>query len=114
MGSFFSVFSLGDVFCLFLFFHLFLLPVLALAVDESTTWMSAKISREESPLGESGKVIMGEVGLDDFFLLLLALIVPITPSGEWEPNGVVVIWPGHGKSGIFSYRVPDHVYIRSK
>ena len=65
-------------------------------MDESTTWMLTEVSREEYPLGESSKVIMGEVGLDEFFLLLLALTVPITLSAEWEPEGVTVIWPGRG------------------
>ena len=40
---------------------------------------SAEVSREESPLGESGKVIIGVVDLDCFFLIFDVLTVPITP-----------------------------------
>ena len=83
-------------------------------MDESTTWISVEVSREESPLGESSRVIMGEVDLGDFFLLLLALTKPITPSVAWEPEGAAVIWLGCGKSWIFSYKVPDCVYTRYK
>jgi len=35
--------------------------------------------REDSPVGESGKVMIGEEFFEDFFLLLV-LTVPIMPS----------------------------------
>ena len=41
--------------------------------------MLAEVSREESPFGESGKFIIGEVVSQDFFLLLFVLTKPITP-----------------------------------
>ena len=42
--------------------------------------MMVEVSREESPFGESGKVMIGEVFFEDFFLLLFARTKPITPS----------------------------------
>ena len=64
----------------FSFLTFFLLPFLDLAVDVSTTWISVEVSREEYPLGESGKVIIGEVVLEELFLLLPVLTEPIRPS----------------------------------
>lgn len=42
--------------------------------------MLTEVSREEYPFGESGKLIIGEVILEDFFLLLVVLTEQITPS----------------------------------
>ena len=38
------------------------------------------VSMKEYPFSESGKMIIGEVVLEDFFLLLPVLTEPITPS----------------------------------
>jgi len=64
---------------LLFFFPFFLLPDFDLAEDDSTTWILVETSTEESPVRESGKVMIGEEFLEDFFLLLV-LTVPIMPS----------------------------------
>jgi len=45
---------------------------------------------EESPVRESGKVIIGEELFKDFFLLLV-LTKPIIPSAARDPQGATVI-----------------------
>jgi len=45
---------------------------------------------EESPVGESGKVLIGEDFFEDLFLLLL-LTEPIIPSAACDPEGAGVI-----------------------
>ena len=45
---------------------------------------------EESPVKESGKVIIGGEFFEDFFLLLV-LTEPIIPSAACDPEGAGVI-----------------------
>ena len=58
---------------------------------------------EESPVGESGKVIIGEE-LFEYFFLILVLTEPIIPSAAWDPEGAAVIWLCFGRSRIFHVR----------
>ena len=86
----FIIFSLGDEVCLLFFFPFLFFPDFDLE-DESKMWISAVVSKEDSPFGETGKVIIGEVTFEGFFLLLVVLTELITPSVAWDLEGVVVI-----------------------
>ena len=63
---------------------------------------------EESPVGESSKVIIGEEFFEDLFLLLV-LTKPIIPSAACDPEGAEVIRLCFGRLTIFSCKVLDCV-----